>query len=93
MAPETQKSVGIRLARVEGQVRGVARMVEEHRYCIDVITQIQAIKAALAKVEEAILTDHIDTCVEHALVGDDIEERRAKVNELLKVLPRMGKGG
>jgi len=72
---------------------GVARMVEEHRYCIDVITQIQAIKAALAKVEEAILTDHIDTCVEHALVGDDIEERRAKVNELLKVLPRMGKGG
>lgn len=92
MTPQTQKSVGVRLARVEGQVRGVARMVEDGRYCIDVITQIQAIKAALAKVEGVILADHVDTCVEHALVGDDIAERRAKVDELLKVLPRMGKG-
>lgn len=93
MTPETTKSVTSRLARVEGQVRGIARMVEEDRYCIDVITQVQAVKAALAKVEELILADHVDTCVEHALSGGSLKERRAKVDELLKVLPRMGKGG
>ena len=88
ITPDTNKSVRARLARVEGQVR----MLDEGRYCIDVITQIQAIKAALGKVEELILADHVDTCVEHALADGDLTERRAKVDELLKVLPRMGRG-
>ena len=92
ITPDTNKSVRARLARVEGQVRGVGRMLDEGRYCIDVITQIQAIKAALGKVEELILADHVDTCVEHALADGDLTERRAKVDELLKVLPRMGRG-
>ncbi len=92
MKSESKSSVAKRLSRVEGQVRGIARMIEDDRYCIDVITQIQAIKAALAKVEEIILADHVDTCVEHALADGDVAERRAKVDELLKVLPRMGKG-
>lgn len=90
---DTRKTVRARLARIEGQVRGIGRMVDEDRYCIDVITQVQAIKAALGKVEELILADHVDTCVEHALADGDLEERRAKVDELLKVLPRMGKRG
>jgi len=52
-----------RLNRVEGQVRGIARMVEEDRYCIDVLTQLQAVRAALAKVETEMLRDHLGHCM------------------------------
>ena len=56
-----------RLNRIEGQVRGIARMVEEDRYCIDIVTQIEAVRAALRRVEEDILRDHVAHCVEHAI--------------------------
>ncbi|MBS0549846.1 MAG: metal-sensitive transcriptional regulator, partial [Proteobacteria bacterium] len=59
MDERTKKSQLARLSRVEGQVRGVARMVEEDRYCIDVMTQIRAVRAALDKVEQEILNDHL----------------------------------
>jgi CsoR family transcriptional regulator, copper-sensing transcriptional repressor len=58
-----------RLSRIEGQVRGLARMVEDDRYCIDIVTQIAAVRAALRRVEEEILRDHIGHCVEHAIVS------------------------
>jgi DNA-binding FrmR family transcriptional regulator len=77
-----------RLSRIEGQVRGLSRMVEEDRYCIDIITQIAAVRAALAKVEEDILKDHIAHCVEHAIVSGDASEQRKKVAELMEVLGR-----
>lgn len=77
-----------RLSRIEGQVRGLGRMVEESRYCIDIITQIAAVRAALAKVEEDILQDHIAHCVEHAIASGDADEQRKKVAELLEVLGR-----
>lgn len=77
-----------RLSRIEGQVRGLGRMVEESRYCIDIITQIAAVRAALAKVEEDILQDHIAHCVEHAIASGDADEQRRKVTELLEVLGR-----
>lgn len=83
---ETKTAAAKRLARIEGQVRGVARMVEEGRYCIDVVRQIQAIKAALSGLETVILDDHIDTCVEAALKGDNVGKRREKVEELVAVL-------
>ncbi|HNR77960.1 MAG TPA: metal-sensitive transcriptional regulator [Parvularculaceae bacterium] len=83
---ETKTAAAKRLARIEGQVRGVARMVEEGRYCIDVVRQIQAIKAALSGLETVILDDHIDTCVEVALKGDNVGKRREKVEELVAVL-------
>lgn len=75
-----------RLARIEGQVRGIARMVDEGRYCIDVVRQIQAVRAALGAVETIILDDHLDTCVADALSGPDMGARRAKVDELVTVL-------
>jgi len=75
-----------RLARIEGQVRGVGRMVEDDRYCIDVVRQVQAIKAALGGLENIILDDHLGTCVEDALSGPSLELRRAKVDELVAVL-------
>ena len=77
-----------RLSRIEGQVRGLARMVEDDRYCIDVVTQISAVRAALRKLEEEVLRDHVAHCVEHAIASGDAREQRAKVAELMDVLAR-----
>jgi DNA-binding FrmR family transcriptional regulator len=77
-----------RLNRIEGQVRGVGRMVEEDRYCIDVLTQIRAVRAALAKVESEMLKVHLDHCIESAIVSGDSEEQRKKVAELIALLER-----
>jgi DNA-binding FrmR family transcriptional regulator len=77
-----------RLKRIEGQVRGLARMVEEDRYCIDVVTQISAVRAALRGVEDEILRDHVAHCVEHAIAGGKKAEQRRKVAELMDVLTR-----
>jgi DNA-binding FrmR family transcriptional regulator len=86
MKPETRDAATKRLARIEGQVRGVAKMVAADRYCIDVVRQVQAIKAALTALEGVILDDHIATCVDHALKGDNMDARREKVEELVAVL-------
>ncbi len=75
-----------RLHRIEGQVRGIERMVEDDRYCIDVITQVQAVRAALKRVEEEVLKDHVAHCVEHAIQSGDAREQRQKVAELMAVL-------
>ena len=77
-----------RLRRIEGQVRGVARMVEEDRYCIDILTQTQAIRAALTKVETELLRDHVDHCVRGAFVSGDAADQRRKLDELVEVLQR-----
>ena len=76
-----------RLRRIEGQVRGIARMIED-RYCIDILQQMQAIKAAFAKVEDAILKDHTATCVESAIASGDAGEQRKKFNELVELFAR-----
>ncbi len=86
MQADTKSAAIKRLARIEGQVRGVAKMVKEDRYCIDVVRQVQAIKAALTSLEKVVLDDHLASCVEHALSSDDLEERLEKVEELVAVL-------
>jgi len=77
-----------RLNRIEGQVRGIARMVEADRYCIDVLTQLQAVRAALAKVETEMLRDHLGHCIEGAIVSGDRDEQRQKASELIQLLER-----
>jgi DNA-binding FrmR family transcriptional regulator len=77
-----------RLGRFEGQVRGLSKMVDEDRYCIDVVTQIAAVRAALRKVEEEILRDHVAHCVEHAIAAGDKIDQRKKIAELMEVLGR-----
>jgi DNA-binding FrmR family transcriptional regulator len=77
-----------RLNRIEGQVRGVARMVAEDRYCIDILTQIQAARAALARVETEMLKDHLGHCIEGAIVAGDRDEQRRKAGELIELLER-----
>ena len=77
-----------RLKRIEGQVRGLARMVEDDRYCIDIVTQIGAVRAALRKVEEEVLRDHVAHCVEHAIASGDKTDQRQKIAELMAVIGR-----
>lgn len=91
MRTATKDSCLKRLSRIEGQVRGLRRMVEDDRYCIDVITQIAAVRAALRRAEEAILADHVGSCVEHAIASGDKAEQRRKVAELIDVLGRAGR--
>jgi DNA-binding FrmR family transcriptional regulator len=77
-----------RLNRIEGQVRGVARMVGEDRYCIDILTQLQAARAALARVEGELLKQHLNHCIESAIVSGDKEAQREKAAELVQLLER-----
>jgi CsoR family transcriptional regulator, copper-sensing transcriptional repressor len=77
-----------RLSRIEGQVRGLARMVDEDRYCIDIVTQIAAVRAALRRVEEEILSEHVAHCVEHAIASGDKADQRQKIAELMEVVRR-----
>jgi DNA-binding FrmR family transcriptional regulator len=88
MRKEAKMSCLRRLSRIEGQVRGLARMVEQDRYCIDIITQIAAVRAALRRAETEILDDHVAHCVEHAIASGDKREQRRKVDELIHVLSR-----
>ncbi|OZB17845.1 MAG: transcriptional regulator [Hyphomonas sp. 34-62-18] len=82
------KSVLTRLRRIEGQVRGVSGMVEEGRYCIDILTQVQAIKAALGKVEDELLKNHAAHCVEEAIRDGDAGTQRQKFSELIDLFGR-----
>jgi DNA-binding FrmR family transcriptional regulator len=91
MQSNTKSSCLRRLGRIEGQVRGLSRMVEEDRYCIDVVTQIAAVRAALRRVEEEVLRDHVAHCVEHAIESGDAKEQRRKISELIEVLGRSGR--
>lgn len=88
MAKDSKTSNLKRLNRIEGQVRGLARMVEDDRYCIDIVTQIGAVRAALRKVEEELLREHVAHCVEHAISSGDKTDQRRKVAELMDVMGR-----
>jgi CsoR family transcriptional regulator, copper-sensing transcriptional repressor len=77
-----------RLHKIEGQVRGLARMVEDDRYCIDIVTQISAVRAALRRAEEEILRDHVAHCVEGAIASGDKAAQRLKIAELMDVVGR-----
>ena len=88
MQQHTKSACRKRLSRIEGQVRGIARMVEEDRYCIDVVTQLSAVRAALRRVEEEVLRDHVSHCVEAAIISGDKDIQRGKITELIDVLNR-----
>lgn len=80
-----------RLKRVEGQVRGVSKMIEEDRYCLDVLTQLRAARAALARVETKLHKAHLNHCIEHAIVSGSASEQRKKAAELIELLGRSEK--
>lgn len=78
-----------RLKRIEGQVRGVAQMVDDGRYCIDILHQVQAVKAALTKAESAILKDHAACCVAEAIASGDAAEQQVKFSELIDLFEKV----
>jgi CsoR family transcriptional regulator, copper-sensing transcriptional repressor len=80
-----------RLARAEGQVRGIARMVEEDRYCIDILTQLAAVDTALESVALEILEDHVKHCVAGALASGDETDAENKIDELVEAVRRFAK--
>lgn len=88
MRKDIKVSCQKRLSRIEGQIRGLSKMVDEDRYCIDVVTQISAVRAALRRVEEEILRDHVAHCVEHAITSGDKGDQRRKIAELMEVVGR-----
>jgi DNA-binding FrmR family transcriptional regulator len=89
MHEATKSEVTKRLRRIEGQVGGLLRMVEYDRYCVDVLTQINAVRAALHKVEERILHDHVSHCVADAFASGDATDQRHKVEELITTIGKM----
>lgn len=88
MRKDIKSSVQKRLGRIEGQVRGLSKMVDEGRYCIDIVRQISAVRAALRRVEEEILRDHVAHCVEHAIASGSKADQREKIAELMAVVSR-----
>ncbi len=88
MRNEIKASSLKRLQRIEGQVRGLARMLEEDRYCIDIVTQIAAVRAALRRAEEEILRDHVASCVDEAIRSGNRADQRRKIAELMEVVGR-----
>lgn len=78
-----------RLKRIEGQVRGVGQMVADDRYCIDILHQVQAVKAALSKAESEILKDHAACCVSEAIASGDAAEQRVKFSELIDLFEKV----
>jgi CsoR family transcriptional regulator, copper-sensing transcriptional repressor len=91
MQKDAKAAVLKRFKRIEGQVGGLSRMIEDGRYCIDIVTQISAVRAALRRAEEEILRDHVSHCVEHAITSGNKQDQRKKITEIIEVLGRSGR--
>lgn len=76
------------LNRIEGQIRGIKKMIESQRYCVDILTQLKAVKAALHKVEQQVLKTHMQHCLMHAVTSEDQKEIQEKIDELMRLLSK-----
>jgi DNA-binding FrmR family transcriptional regulator len=93
MSPEKKQKLKNRLTRIQGQITGIGRMIEEDRYCVDILTQTRAITAALRAVEDQVMENHLNTCVTDAIRGSDDGERQDKIQEVLEVMKKFRKHG
>jgi len=91
MNDQTKQTVSQRLVSAAGHIKGIERMVQEDKYCIDVIRQIQAVQAALNKVSTLMLDNHLHTCVTTAVTGNDPGERERVLREITSVFEVSGK--
>ena len=87
----THKEEMERLKKIEGQIRGVQRMIEEGRYCVDILNVLSSIQGAIEKVEDQILKRHLEGCVSHAVKGGSPKERNEKFNEVMKLISKFRK--
>ena len=83
--PSHKKNIDA-LKRIEGQVRGIAKMIVEKRYCVDILTQLSAVGSAVARVQNNILEKHLDTCVTKAFIGESETAKKQKIDEVIKLL-------
>lgn len=90
MDAETKKKAENRLKRIAGQVEGIRRMVEEDRYCVDVLLQVAAVRSALDQFGKLVLGSHVETCVAEAFASGTAREREEKRDELLELFSRFG---
>ena len=90
MDADTKKKVRLRLRRIGGQIEAIERMVEDDRYCVDVMNQVAAVQAALGEVGKVVLRQHVETCVTSAIRSGDGRARRQKIDELMDVFGRYG---
>lgn len=81
----------VRLKKIEGQIRGIQKMIREKRYCIDILTQLSSVAGAIKSVEENILERHLKGCVRHSFTEGNRENRQEKVEEIIQVLKRFRK--
>lgn len=81
----------VALKRIEGQIRGIQKMIESRQYCVDIVNQIHAVIAALTRVEDAILEKHFESCVSHAVQGKSAAERSKKLSEVMQLIRRFRK--
>lgn len=88
MEPETQEQARRRIRRIAGQVAGIERMIEEDRYCVDILLQVAAVRAALDGVGKVVLRSHVETCVSDALASGRPKQRREKIAELMEVFAK-----
>ena len=88
MDAETKRQALGRLRRIVGQVQGVQRMIEEEKYCVDVLLQISAVQGALEQVSKILMTRHIESCVLDSLRAGSERERSQKIDELIRVFAR-----
>ena len=94
MMDEQKKGKAVsRLNRIEGQVRGIRRMVDEDRYCMDILAQTRSVASALRAVEDLIMENHMQTCLAHAMQSNDPGEKQQKIQEVMDVLGQMRKYG
>jgi DNA-binding FrmR family transcriptional regulator len=94
MMDEKQKEkVASRLKRIEGQIGGIRKMIEEDRYCIDILTQTSAVVSALRGVEDLVMQNHLNTCVVDAIRSEDEAEQRQKLDEVMDVIGKFRRHG
>ena len=92
MQKTIHKEQSVSLKRIEGQIRGVQKMVEDERYCVDIITQLHSIVGAILSVEDRIFRKHLEGCVTHSLKGKSNLEKQKKIDEIIKLIQRFRKG-
>ncbi|UCC41616.1 MAG: metal-sensitive transcriptional regulator [Candidatus Aminicenantes bacterium] len=80
----------VALKRIEGQIRGIQKMIEEKRYCIDIITQISSVEGAIRRVEKNILNRHLRGCVRESFSRENKEDKEKKIEEIIDVLQKFG---
>ena len=93
MNDQASRDVFLRLKKIEGQVRGIVKMIEDGRYCIDVLSQTRAIVSGIRKVEDKIMSQHLQTCVADTMKSENLSDKDVKIHEIMHVLSKFRKGG